>query len=145
MTLLEKLDTVLKCLEKHHSEKHHNLISIQEILDKEQPEVKWGETLFILKKLAKDGYIDTREISIPDSASTEIYYNINFEGRILNEENGYVAKNNSLQAISSLQKRQSILNEKLYRLTIWVAVGTVIAAIYYGIEIIKDFGNHCQH
>jgi len=144
LTLLEKLDTVLKCLEKHHSEGHHTLISIQIFLDKEQPEVKWGETLYILKKLAKDGFIDTKEIPIPHTASIETYYNINFEGRILNEEKGYVSKNNALQAISTMQQRQATLYERIYWLTVAIAIGTTVAAIYYGVEILKNFSNHCQ-
>lgn len=135
MTLLKKLDVVLKCLEKHHSERHHTLISIQEILDKENPEVKWGETFFILNKIAMDGFIDTKELPIPDTASKEIYYNINFEGRVFNEQGGYTNRRN--------QDRLTKVNQIfLVVLTFLIAVGTLVAGWYYVIEIWKSY-HHC--
>jgi hypothetical protein len=145
MVLLKKLDTVLKCLEKHHSERHHTLISIQEILNKENPEIKWGETLFILNKLNKDGYVDTKEIKIPNTESTEIYYNINFEGRIFNEQNGYVGQNDEKNKFTAIASAQRQANSRMITLTRWIAIATCIAAVYYFLEILKYILSQCDH
>jgi hypothetical protein len=130
LTLLEKLDAVLICLEKHHKEKHHNFISIATILQSEQPEINFGEITFILNKLKKDGFIDTQEIPIPTTDSTEIYYNINYEGRIWDEQGGYTN-----------QKTQDLLsraNQKVLVFLTWIiAIATAVAAVYYGIEVWK--------
>ena len=139
MTLLKKLDATLICLQKHHKEKHHNLISIATILQTEQPDIDFGEIKSILNKLKKDGFIDTQEIPIPTTDSTEIYYNINFEGRIFNEQGGYDRRNEQNNELTVLRKQQHSLQVQNRNLTIAVAIGTTVAALYYGLEIFKYF------
>jgi len=126
---LEKLDAVLKALEKHHSEKHHDLISMQQILDIEYPQVKFGETFFILKKLVKDGYLDAKDVKIPNTETLNTYYLVNFDGRIFNQLGGYT-------------KREKIINSELNtaKLLNWaIAISGGMAAIYYLLEILKSY------
>ena len=123
---LEKLDAVLMALEKHHSEKHHDLISVQQILDIENPQVKWGETSFILKKLVRDNYIDARDVKIPNTESYNTYYMINFDGRILNQSGGYYRKFTKEKSLLRRIRLQNIL----------LAFGAVVAGIYYLKEIV---------
>lgn len=133
MTSLEKLDIVLLCLEKHHSEKRHDLISIAQILDKEKSGVEFGEINSILIKLQKDGYVHIQETAIGD------FFMITFEGRVFNEQGGYVEMQQEKNRISLLEAAQRAANVRMVLLTRIVAIGTSVAALYYLLEMVKYF------
>lgn len=135
MTSLEKLDAVLKSLEKHHSEKHHDFMAVLEDLNKDKSGIDFGELTYILKKLHTDNFIDIREVPVKGNAKPDEYYYINFNGRVFNEQKGYTNQ--------KIQDRLSRANQKvLVWLTLIIAVGTLVAALYYGIEIWKYFCHH---
>lgn len=108
---LEKLDTVLKSLEKHHSERHHDFIAVLEDLEKDKTNIDFGELTYILNKLHKDGLIDIKKVPIKGNAEPTDYYYINFEGRLLNELDGY--SNKFLQ-----EKRQQEYTDQLAKSTL---------------------------
>lgn len=137
MSPLEKLDIVLLCLEKHHSERHHNFISIAGILQEEHPEIDFGEIQSALNKLVKDGYVEIREVG--RESITDIYYMITFEGRIWKEQGGYQCEKKENDRINALADAQQEASVRMVLLTRIVAIGTSVAAIYYLLEVVKYF------
>jgi hypothetical protein len=108
-----------------------------------------------LLKLVKDGYVNTESDNSIDplfkSPKKDHYYKISFEGMVFIENGGYeneYRKNQKEQIeYSDLQKRQSLLEDKqlktqnqLVFLTFLVALGTLIAGLYYVLEILDFFG-----
>lgn len=102
-----------------------------------------------LLKLVKDDYVyeDFQKIG---SLSGNVY-NISFEGIFFINNGGYEKEhqNNQKAEIESaeLKKRQFLLEEKhssiqgqIVFLTLIIAIGTLIPAVYYIIEILKFFG-----
>lgn len=102
-------------------------------------------------RLIKDKYIDesTKELSReypkisllsqePNITYETIYF-ITFEGELLIISGGYQKKvaddaseNKRLRDMENFQSKQS---QKMSRLTFWIAVGTLIAAVYYLLQI----------
>ena len=135
MTSLEKLDAVLKSLEKHNSERHHDFMAVLEDLKKDKSGVDFGELKAIVKKLHKDELIDIKEVPVKGNANPDEYYYINFDGRVLNEQNGYVGQKTEKIRLTTLAERQASLTSGLFWLTVVLAVSTAVAALHYGLEI----------
>ena len=108
-----------------------------------------------LLKLVKDGYAieysETTTDRIFGGEKTNYYFDISFEGIFFIKNGGYeneFQKNQKQQIeYSSLQKKQSLLEQKqlkiqsqLVLLTLIVALGTLIAGLYYILEILAFFG-----
>ncbi|ASU35374.1 hypothetical protein [Mucilaginibacter xinganensis] len=106
-----------------------------------------NEISLILKKLDKDGYVTTfaGDKFNPDTETTS-YINqfcITFDGKIFLKQGGYNLEdirfreqNTKLETLKSDQIKR---DEFLKTLTIWIAVGSVLSAFYYSIEIYKEF------
>lgn len=111
------------------------------------------ESAFV--KLVKDGYVNvneqTRGMNMNKTPYVVECYNISFEGIFFINNGGYEKEhqNNQKAEIESaeLKKRQFLLEEKhssiqgqIVFLTLVIAIGTLIPAVYYIIEILKFFG-----
>ena len=134
MTPTEKLDKVLSIFS--DNPKHLKTTELQNILIDTWP-AKREELIMIIDKLRKDDYV----IMIsPDQ------FQISFEGDLLIKSGGYAKKyaddereNIRLTALESFQHEYNVAQRKqattLNWLTFWVAVGTLIAAVYYLTEL----------
>ena len=104
---------------------------------RQTPEIGINKQIFdeILQRLVDDGYIKEtiRE-------KTQPIYHLTFNGRIFE---GYLNRNISLNQEREWLKHLQILtlnnSNKLNLITWIIAIGTLIAAIYYILEIL----NHC--
>lgn len=140
MTLLEKIDSVLKCLYDHSGENPNSELIRSKL--KDFP-IDIGEIRDILMKLTIDGLI---YCEINGQIGTVFYdnarYLISFEGKFFYETVGSFSEkmrrdNAEDNRVKSLASSQQIQSEKLTTLTRWISVATCVAAIYYLLEIIK--------
>jgi hypothetical protein len=143
---LSQLDAVLSSLYKHRTEKHFKFVDIAELLQKEASFVNFGDIISILAKLHKDGYIeyDDRAVKIEDISKNNRVYRLTFEGRYWIERGGYDAENRRTFVesirLERLEKTQIQYQIWLIWLTAILAVGTTIAALYYGTELYWNHG-----
>ncbi|MGO4921620.1 hypothetical protein [Maribacter spongiicola] len=108
-----------------------------------------------LLKLVKDGYVneESEEYTDPLFKTPKInyFYKISFEGLVFMNHGGYenlIRKNQTLENLrNEMTERQNALEEKQVRfqgqivfLTWAIALGTLIAAVYYFLEILKFYG-----
>jgi len=112
-----------------------------------------NEISLILGKLEKDNFIIKQVLPTHDVRSAKMidiyHFAITFDGKFFLKQIGY-----NLQAINNasentrLERLETELKENrrwtLY-LTILIAVGTLVAAIYYGIEIYKGLHLFAHH
>lgn len=100
-------------------------------------ELDMNETMFkeIIVKLKNDGFLT--EINGNNSQSG---YHITFNGLIFQ---GYVTEelNNQkeLHEVRSLRQATVDLQRVLNRLTCWIVIGSIVAAVYYILEILNHF------
>ncbi|MFE3872203.1 hypothetical protein ACFX5F_13320 [Flavobacterium sp. ZS1P70] len=107
-----------------------------------------------LLKLVKDGYVNQNSENTTDqlfdTPRTNYFYNISFEGRVFIKNGGYENQNRENQKKENwnneMTERQNALEEQqssnqfqLVLLTWVIAIGTLVAAAYYLIEILKFF------
>ena len=108
-----------------------------------------------LLKLVKDGYVNQKSKNGTDqlfnSPRTYDYYTISFEGLVFIDCGGYenqIRKNQSIESLKNeMTEQQNAFEEKQVRfqgqiafLTWIIALGTLIAAVYYFLEILKFYG-----
>ena len=108
-----------------------------------------------LLKLVKDGYVNQNSDNVTDrifgTTKTDHYFKISFEGTVFIENGGYENEYQKTQKeqndYSELKKKQSLLEEKqisnqfqIVVLTWIIALGTLIAGLYYVLEILDFFG-----
>lgn len=93
-----------------------------------------AEILDILIKLANDGHLR-------HSATDRRVFHTTFEGRWFIYRGGYVGRSAFLDAEkrkADFYERQTYQNAKmLNRLTVWIAIGTIVAALYYLLDIFE--------
>lgn len=139
---LEILDALLKYLK---DTKHNTFTSIANDAKKESEFLKGIEdkTLhYALLKLVKDNYVnqDFQKIGTLNGN----LYEISFEGLSFISEGGYVLreKRNRLQdkKLNDIEITQSLQQKWILRLTWVIGIGTLVAGVYYLIEILKFFG-----
>lgn len=149
ITANQKLDEVLRVL----VENKVRWMDFDEIIGNCKKEYQDDGIIFLIQpiidKLIKDGYAMTivlNDIKLGDPKQTKTptnNYKATFDAIHFYENNGYEGKfkfdvyeNNRLEKIEKNQKK----NQRLMTwLTGVVAFGTLIAAIYYAIEIYKFF------
>lgn len=105
-----------------------------------------------LLKLVKDGYVNQDSKNSTDqifkTPRTDYYYKISFEGLVFIGCGGYenqIRKNQTLENLKNeMTERQNTLESKQVRfqgqiafLTWVIALGTLIAGVYYFLEILK--------
>jgi DNA-binding PadR family transcriptional regulator len=141
----QQLDEVLKCL----MVKAPPMMTALEIVNKLQKQgalTKESDVIEILKKLEKDGFVQSEERNYREVfddmgqtvsiARTKIVYSATFEGRtLIDYEAGYRGRLDSQQEektrTDKLEKNQRANEKSMRRLTFWIVVGTLVAAAYY--------------
>lgn len=126
---------------------HH--ITFDEILSHFQKDARWQNQGYyltkVMNKLSKDGYIEYSDKE--DYDRSKVYaiktniraYSITWDGIYFLKLGGYkkeIESKNKLQTIEGDLKK---LQVRTYVLTLIIMAGTSIAAIYYILEILKDF------
>lgn len=149
MTQLEKLDFVLQSFpNSSHFTNGATHREILTLLNKKKAfddptQIADDELNIILMKLIKDGFVNSEKKlprKIEGPLITEKHYSITFEGVIFAKEGAYanaLSQKNRLLEIESGNRENA--RHTLY-LTLTIAFGTLAAAIYYLIEILKLFG-----
>ena len=133
LTPIQKIDTVLKCLWENNS-KRLNLEEIATILNREKSGVDFGEINNILDKLYQDG-----KIKMEMTQEREYYYRVTFEGSLFIEQGGYTQQQTERDYNAKLAANLRRLQYHTWWLTVVIAVGTTVAAVYYAIEVYKYF------
>lgn len=88
----------------------------------------------VFEKLERDGYAQ-RKNQVIQNQNTDIWY-ITFEGILLLREKGYVQR----EINTRLARRNAHRNErKLRGYTLWLAIGTWLAGIYFVVELVRFF------
>jgi hypothetical protein len=152
---LEILDALLKYL-LHNSDKSFSDIKEDVKLKAEISQKVENNTLdSALVKLVKDGYVNvneqTRGINMNKTPYVVECYNISFEGMFFIKNGGYrqasleaQRKANEYELLNAEQKLHATallsLNRRMVRLTWAIAIGTLIASVYYFLEILHFFG-----
>ncbi|WP_281635785.1 hypothetical protein [Flavobacterium marginilacus] len=139
---LEILDALLKYLKdtNHNTFQHiksdvkNKSAFLKEIDDK---------TLYsALLKLVKDDYV-YEDFQKMGTLSGNLY-NISFEGLSFIAEGGYVSRKERNQSqdkkLNDIAIVQSFQQKWIHRLTWIIGLGTLVAGVYYLIEILKFFG-----
>ncbi len=142
LTSVEKLDLILKFfLESPHA---FPLVHDETLLKYLSPDIVANavELKQILDKLVKDEYINFDLRSINGGSVAVKHYKLTFEGDyFFRYEGGYLGKfkkekENEAQ-LDFYRKNQVEQALRLNKLTTWISIGTVIAAIYYIGELIR--------
>lgn len=132
---LEQIDFVLNFLKSKQDLDASFSYMIIENHIKRTPELNITITILreILKKLVNDGYISEKI-----TPGIQPIYNVSFEGLVFE---GYVHENEANQKeqerLRILENRQLALSRRMNVLTLVVAIGTTVAAVYYLLEIVK--------
>lgn len=131
MTPIEKIDTILIFLkERADLNASFSKEYIWNLYVKKMPELHITRQIFdeILNKLVEDGYVkkELRENSQPT-------FHLTMSGYLFD---GYLSSKNEMQ---KLQQTAIFLSKRTFCMTVVIAVGTGIAAIYYIIEILNHF------
>ena len=145
------LDVVLRHLESYKEPK--NIYTIDKGLNKEIPKHILNT---LLNKLISDKYIDYIDeletggfAEFSGQTSYIRLYQINFDGISFNLFGGYEAqeaKQNAEGLRLDRMEFEATANRLLTtRLTILIAAGTLVAAVYYGIEIYKELHLFFHH
>lgn len=131
MTPLEKLDKILSFF-KDRSDLSIDFSKeyIWNLYIKKTPELQINKQIYeeILQKLVEDGYL--RETKKEDFQPT---YHLTMKGYLFD---GYI---NSQSEIQRLQKTAISLSRRAFWWTVVIALGTLVAAIYYLFEILNHW------
>lgn len=133
---IDELDFILHFLAtKQDGKEFQSIGQIMELLKSTDKNFSKERLIKIMNKLSNDEYVEEKQM---DSSLGSIVlnigstYNITFDGLVLDELGGYHSiylENNKLKNIQKWQ----------FRLTLYIAIGTIIAGIYYFLEIWKYF------
>ncbi len=139
-----KLDKVLHLFKENYD--YLSIIDLTKLMaDKHSdyvPDAYEMTSIFI--KLIDDGFIRSNTGNVIIEKLNAKFYIISINGlTFLNYPGGYV-KRQALQdaesiKVAKLQHSQTDLQKTLNALTAIIAVGTLVAAVYYGIEVWKFF------
>ncbi len=143
MTSFEKLDRVLSLLSETNDAQIGNNIEIakldlSEIInflenDKKNPSIFTRHEMgLILAKLTKDEYVYfIPHINVLGLENNTDRWQISFEGDVFIKQGGYTKKFFEENQAKTLASSQPILASRLNWLTFLIAVGTLVAAVYY--------------
>lgn len=138
--ILTKIDHVfLKLKEQTNLSASVNYNYIKNLIVDNHPEYNIDALTLsnIIAQLIKDEYLSVQKATNKDEE--DMYY-VTFQGQLFE---GYLAQYRNKMANSNRIKKLEDLTlenaKKLNTLTTWIAIGTIIAAVYYVIEIIKNF------
>lgn len=149
MTSIEKLDLLLQFfIESPHSKPHINDENILKYLEKGIVQDA-AELLKLLNKLIKDEYLVVELRQINGGSYPLKHYSLTFEGDyFIRYDGGYLGKirkeAENTKQLDQFRSTQSDQAAKLNKLTSWIAWGTIIAAFYYSIELIKTILSICN-
>jgi len=151
LTPIEKLDLILGLLSSSTKYQISDNVPIAKLDENEILEFIKNDTgnpiiltshelSLILEKLVKDEFVKKEKI-FRNTDPTYYYYYVSFEGAVFNERGGYKqdiinhhSEKNRVETLASYQHEQADTLNTLTRRILYV---TVIAALYYLIEICK--------
>lgn len=131
MTALGKVDKILNFLKDRSGlSADFSKEYIWNLYVKKTPELKINRQLYdeILQKLVEDGYI--RETKVGENQPT---YHLTVQGYLFD---GYI---NSQMETQKLQQSAISLSRRTFWMTVAIAFGTLVAAIYYLLEILNHW------
>lgn len=134
------LDDLLSYMSKIDSSQHSKKIVKQFLEENPNSTITQVVILKAIQKLYKDGYIDELEQNIPFSTQgTFTTYTISFDGLVFLSEGGYNLRSKKIQLeeqrLYDVEKSQFVQQKWIHHLTWIIAIGTAVAAIYYGFQI----------
>jgi len=143
--LIKQIDIVLKTLAQADYAKsgidYHELFDIINLLfEHENPPLKKvdnNEFYRIISKLKKDGFVES-----PMGTTHEITFEGNLSHLLGGYEKQYRDKNLAAELqyrVYRIQKTQTAIQTWIAVLTLLLALGTSVAALYYGIEVWKFY------
>lgn len=145
ISLTDKADNVLKFLATSPFAKP--LITFDDI-HKHTP---FDQQAYVLKQiieqLEKDEYIsqEIREENYNGENRKMTYYKITLKGEFFSNLGGYNYLTLEKASLDELKNQNKKISKQMLCLTRIIAFGTLIAAVYYGIEIIKFLHHHFCH
>ena len=104
-----------------------------------------------IKKALKDGFIE----AVIEIHHNELFnkndeltiYNITWEGQFFISEGGYIGRHqretSEKRRLDAVEQQTRMTNKQMVTLTLFVAIGTSIAALYYLLEIVCMFCSRC--
>ena len=152
MNHIKILDELLKYLKETE---HNQFVYIRNDVNDKSEFLKYigNSTLHsALLKLVKDGYVNQESEHTTDQIfnkpRTNHYYKISFEGLVFIDCGGYenqirenqkieTSRNEMIERQNALEEKQGRNQTQLVVLTWLIALGTLIAGVYYFLEILK--------
>ena len=133
MTTLERLDSMLQVFVDNRFKQQIDLAYLYK--ESGKMGIEFGEVSDVLRKLLADGYLEMIESGTPNTDDYKVFYKVSFNGLVFNEQKGYTNQR--------IQDHLSRANQKSLVFLTWViALGTAVAAVYYGIEVWKFLCHH---
>lgn len=128
---IKMIDDVLNYLYENRKSSYGNaynigLHSIQQGLLEKKISLDIADIDSVLKKLFDEKYVDKMRDEVND------YFQITFDGIILKELGGYRNHDKS-------NREAEIHRNSMTKLTLWISIGTIIAASYYVIQLLTQF------
>lgn len=140
MDLLKILDDVLEQIS--NTKGVHTLLSVQVIVTNDEVNMETVENC--IDKLIEDGYVfeDTYTDYMSEAKpKTFPVFKVSFSGQFFLSRGGYqsefLRENSERIRMFAIETQQMENNQQIVLLTKWIAGGTIMAAIYYLIEILK--------
>lgn len=97
-----------------------------------------------INKLEKDGYLSTSIINVTpliDGTDKATIYTITWEGQFFISRGGYQGEtfraSSEKKRLADVEKQSAKTAKQMVILTRWIVAGTIIAGIYYLLEILK--------
>jgi len=105
------------------------------VTDKNFIEVTANELTMLLEQLVEDGFVKA-EIQ---HNSTEINYSLTLKGQMLNIKGGYKYFSRDQERLYKLEVAQMDTQKKLYYAIVILAIGAIIASVFYILRIFDIF------
>jgi len=105
------------------------------VTDKNFIEVNANELTMLLEQLVEDGFVKA-EIQ---HNSTEINYSLTLKGQMLNIKGGYKYFSRDQERLYKLEVAQMDTQKKLYYAIVILAIGAIIASVFYILRIFDIF------
>lgn len=144
MTPIEKLDLVLNNIASSNTANEPTLAEVV-FLRLGTSEVDAAEFFRLMKKLEKDGYIHCQidfQQGHGNNEDLKTYFSISEEGFEFYILGGYTTQNIERVTLEYNRSEDRQIARRMYWLTVVLAFGTSVAALYYGLEALKILSHY---